>query len=101
MERNIYCLRDIISHNVVMIGDASTDGEFVRNVFPSLRAAGRNLDDLQYFQIASYDVESMAVIPCSARLGKNDAYKFPEVHSRQLTAEEIQKLAAQLAAVKK
>lgn len=101
MTTNLYAVRDLVSHKLIIVGAADTDGEFVREFFPTLRAVGKRLEDLQYFRVAEMDVSSFNITAISPVLCDVNAYKFPEVQSRQLTAEEIEKLAAQIAANKR
>lgn len=95
MEQNVYIVRDKVANTTLSISIAPTDGAFMRDVLPSVFQM-RPKEDIEYVQIAVYDMDSCTIKPVPSRVCPMDAYKFPETNTRKLSPEEIIELAARL-----
>lgn len=97
MELNVYSVRDVVADRVIGIGFAETDGAFMRDGLARFFQV-RRLEELEYYQVGAIDNVTSLMKPVPKRLCSMEAYKFPEVQSRELSAAEVEKLAASLAA---
>lgn len=100
MEFNVYSVRDVIANRVIGIGFAETDGAFMRDGLVKFFSI-RRLEELEYYHIGTVDNVTSELKPVPKRLCSMEAYKFPETAARQLSAEEVEKLAASIAKQKK
>lgn len=98
MVHKVYVVLDKVSGSVLSLSMAPTDGAFMRDTISGLLRF-RPLDELEYRQVAEFDLESFAITPVSQRICKNDAYKMPETDTKKLSKEDIIALANQLQAV--
>lgn len=97
MEFNVYSVRDVIADRVIGIGFAETDGAFMRDGLSRFFQV-RRLEELEYYHIGTVDNVTSELKPVPKRLCSMEAYRFPETQSRELSAAEVEKLAASLAA---
>lgn len=95
MEQNVYIVRDKVANTTLSISIAPTDGAFMRDVLPSVFQM-RQKEDIEYIQVATFDMDTCTLKPIPSRVCPMDAYKFPETTTRKLSPEEIIELANRL-----
>ena len=95
MKHNFYLVRDVVSTSILSSGFAPTDGAFMRDSMSAILRY-RPLNELEYYQVGSFDDSSLEIVPCPARKCSNDAYKFPETDTKKLSKDDILALAKTL-----
>lgn len=99
MTQNIYIVRDKVANTTLSMSIAPTDGAFMRDVLPSVLQL-RQLSEIEYIQIGEFDTESFTLSSVPSRICPMDAYKFPETNTKQLTEDDILKLANQITSIR-
>lgn len=76
-QTNIYSISDKVAGSSLYVVDATNDGMVIRTQAPQL---GKNipLGDVEIFQIAYFNPETLSITPCEPRLVSWESYKFPE-----------------------
>lgn len=97
MKHNLYVIRDVVSGQSLGLGYAPTDGAFMRDTLATFLRM-RPLNELEYYNVGSYDDESMEITSSPKTKCSNEAYKYPETRSKSLSAEDVKRLAEQLQA---
>lgn len=73
----LYGVVDKIDGEYLTVFHAKNDGMAIRSNLPALSRV-RPVDDLEFYQIGTFDENSGLVSACPPRSVPKDSYKFPE-----------------------